>query len=163
MVAFLYRMPNGIRGDISRRQSTTVEPQLLNSALPFANYGMFGKIVSGKFVPLVASDTASVIYGILARPFPMTGSNASDPLGVDVPAVNGVADVVRRGYMTVVNVAGTPALGSQVYVRIANPSGIRVIGAIEAALVSGETVAVTGCTFAGTQDASGNVEIAYNI
>lgn len=144
MVAFLYRMPGGIRGDISRRQSTTVESLLLNPSLPFSVYGVFGKVVSGKFVPLVANDTAASIYGLFARPYPITGANASDPLGTDVPAINGIADVVRRGYMTVVLNAGTAVIDGQVYVRVANPSSGKPIGGIEALSEIAAVGAATG-------------------
>ncbi len=56
---FLYRMPAGIAGAISRPQDLTVEPQLLDSSNLFPAYGLGGKISSGKFVPIAASDTAS--------------------------------------------------------------------------------------------------------
>lgn len=48
---FLYRMPAGISGAISRPQDLTVEPQLLDSSNLFPAYGLGGKISSGKFVP----------------------------------------------------------------------------------------------------------------
>lgn len=67
---FLYRMPAGIAGAISRPQDLTVEPQLLDSSNLFPAYGLGGKISSGKFVPIAASDTASVLVGIYVRPYP---------------------------------------------------------------------------------------------
>ncbi len=51
---FLYRMPAGISGAISRPQDLTVEPQLLDSSNLFPAYGLGGKISSGKFVPIAA-------------------------------------------------------------------------------------------------------------
>ncbi|MBR7560107.1 hypothetical protein KC218_26515, partial [Mycobacterium tuberculosis] len=82
----------------------------------FTGYGLFGKIVSGKFVPVGAGDTASSAYGLLVRPYPTTGGAASDPLGTATPPLGGIGDVMRRGYMTVKSNAGNPALNSQVYV-----------------------------------------------
>ncbi|HBV9275753.1 TPA: hypothetical protein NPM31_005337, partial [Klebsiella pneumoniae] len=67
---FLYRMPAGISGAISRPQDLTVEPQLLDSSNLFPAYGLGGKISSGKFVPIAASDEASVLVGIYVRPYP---------------------------------------------------------------------------------------------
>jgi hypothetical protein len=52
---FLYRMPAGIAGAISRPQDLTVEPQLLDSTNLFPAYGLGGKISSGKFVPIEAA------------------------------------------------------------------------------------------------------------
>ncbi|WP_354676761.1 structural cement protein Gp24 [Cupriavidus plantarum] len=161
--AILYRMASGIPGDISRRSASTVEAVPLNSATPFAGYGLFGKIVSGKFVPVGAGDTASAVYGLLVRPYPTTGGAASDPLGTSTPQVGGIGDVMRRGYMTVKNNAGNPALNSQVYVRVAAAAAGKPIGGIEAAADSTNTIAITGAIFAGPADANGNVEIEYNI
>lgn len=163
MTAFLYRMPSGIPGDISRPSQSTVEPGLFNSASAFSAYGLFGKIVSGRFVPVGAGDAATAVYGILARPFPVTGGAASDPIGTSTPPTSGACDIMRRGYMTVKNNAGTPALGSQVYVRVANAAAGKPIGGIEAAADSTNTIAINGATFMNAGDAAGNVEIAFNI
>lgn len=161
MTSFLYRMPSGIPGDISRRENMTIESVPLDSTKPFSAYGLPGKIVSGKFVPLEAGDTAAVVYGFLVRPYPT--NSAQEPLGTATPPASGIANVLRRGYMTVLNQAGTPALASQVYSRVATPSGSKTIGDVEAASDTTNTIAITGCTFMNAADASGNVEIAYNI
>jgi hypothetical protein len=159
--AILFRMPSGIPGDISRQSQATVEPGVLNSASPFPGYGLFGKVSSGKFVPVGAGDTAAVVYGLLVRPYPTVSSQ--DPLGTSTPPTTGMADILRRGYMTVKNNAGTPALGSQVYVRVATAGAGKPIGGIEAAADSTNTIAITGATFMNAGDANGNVEIAFNI
>jgi hypothetical protein len=106
--AILFRMPSGIPGDISRQSQATVEPGVLNSASAFPGYGLFGKVSSGKFVPVGAGDTAAVVYGLLVRPYPTVSSQ--DPLGTSTPPTTGMADILRRGYMTVKNNAGTPAV-----------------------------------------------------
>ena len=163
MTAFLYRMPYGIPGDLTRAAQATVEAQVLNSSLPFAGYGLFGKIASGKFVPVTTGDAASAVYGLLVRPYPTQGVNASDALGVSVPKTSGVCDVMRRGYANVKVNAGTAALGGTVYIRVAAAAAGKPIGGIEAAADGGNTIAVTGCVFMGDADASGNVEIGYKI
>ncbi len=43
MTAYLYRMPVGIAGAISRPQDLTVEPVVLKSDNAFAAYGLAGK------------------------------------------------------------------------------------------------------------------------
>ncbi len=164
MVSFLYRMPNGIPGDVTRASQSTIEPQLKNSALPFTRYGVPGKIASGKFVPIAGGEAGTAVYGFLVRPFPTQGANASDPLGASVPPADNLAgDVLRRGYMTVKLNAGVAALGGAVFVRVADGTTNQPIGGIEAAADAGDCVAIPGCTFMAAADASGNVEIAFNI
>lgn len=163
MVAFLTRMPFGIAGDVTRQSQSKIEAGVLNAALPFPGYGLFGKNVAGKFVPIAAADVADSVYGILVRPFPTQGANASDPLGASVPKASGVADVLRSGYINVKNNAGVPALGGAVYIRVANGTVNQPIGGIEAAADGADTILVAGATFMSGQDASGNCEIAYNI
>ncbi|WP_079218923.1 structural cement protein Gp24 [Herbaspirillum robiniae] len=163
MTAYLYRMPSGIPGDVSRPSQSTIEPGVFNSAAAFAGYGLFGKIVSGKFVPIGASDVAAAVYGLLVRPYPTTGGAGNDPVGTSTPPTSGMADIMRRGYMTVKNNAGTPVKGGQVYVRVAAAAAGKPIGGIEAAADSTNTIAITGATFMDAGDAAGNVEIAFNI
>ena len=163
MVAFLTRMPYGIPGDVTRQSQAKIEAQVFNASLPFAGYGLVGKIASGKFVPFAGAETDADDYGILVRPYPITGTNASDPLGTSVPPTSGLADVLRSGYINVKNNAGTPAVGGAVYVRVAAAAAGKPIGGFEAVADSTNTIVLTGATFAGAADANGNVEIAYNI
>lgn len=163
MVAFLKRMPQGIPGDITRQSQSTIEPGVLNSALPFTRFGIPGKVVSGKFVPLAGAEVAGDIYGLLVRPYPITGNSGSDPLGTATPPIRGACDVLRRGYISVKNNAGVPALNGVVYVRIADGTVNQPIGGIEAAADGVETIILTGARFMSAADADGNVEIAYNI
>lgn len=163
MVSFLTRMPQGIPGDVTRQSQAVIEAQAYNASLPFNRYGIPGKIASNKFIPLVGAEVAADIYGILVRPYPITGVNASDPIGTSVPPVGGVADILRSGYINVKNNAGTPALNGIVYVRIADGTVNQPIGGIEAAADGAETIILTGAKFTGAADANGNVEIAYNI
>lgn len=163
MTAFLYRMPSGIPGDVTRQSQATIEPQVLNSSLPFPGYGLPGKISSGAFVPIAGGDAATAVYGFLVRPFPTQGVNASDPLGTGVPATSGVANIMKRGYMNVKVNAGTASLNSAVYIRVAAPAGAKVIGGIEAVADSTNTIQVANAYFTGAADASGNAEIAFNL
>ncbi len=163
MVAYVTRMPQGVPGDISRQSLASVETQIKNPSLTFPSYGVPGKIVSGKFVPVATASDGGLVYGFLVRPFPTQGANATDPLGTGVPATTGAADVMRRGYMTVKNNAGTPALDGQVYVRVANAVTGQPIGGIEAAADGGNCEAVPDAKFMSAADAAGNVEISYKM
>ena len=163
MTAFLFRMPYGIPGDVTRQSISTIETQVFDPAKAFPGYGLPGKIVSGKFVHVESGDAATVVYGFLVRPFPTQGANPSDPLGTSVPKTSGPADVLRRGYLNVKVNAGTADLNGAVYVRVANAAAGKPIGGIEAAADGGNCVAIAGAIFMSAADASGNVEIAYNI
>lgn len=163
MTAITYRMPSGIPGAVTRESVATIETQVLDSANAFGGYGLFGKMSGGKFIPVGSGDAASAVYGMLVRPFPTQGANASDPLGTAVPKTTGAADVLRRGYIAVKCNYGTPAAGGQVYVRVGSAATGKPIGGIEASADGSNTIAVAGCTFTGAADASGNVEIGYNI
>ena len=163
MTSYLFRMPSGIPGAVSREENKTIEPVPFDSTTPFAGYGLFGKIVSGKLQPIGAGDAATAVYCLLVRPYPTQGANASDPLGTSVPPTSGIANALRRGYMTVKLNAGTAAFTGAVYVRVANAAAGKPIGGIEAAADSTNTILITGAIFMSAADASGNVEISYNI
>lgn len=160
--AIVYRMPFGVPGDLSRLAGqATVESQVFG-VTAFTAYGVPVKISSGTVIPAVGS--ADAIYGFLVRPFPITGANASDPLGTAVPPTTGIANVLRRGYMAVYVQLGaaTCAFGSAVYFRTAAASGGQPLGGVEGA-TSGNNTAITGATFMGPADANGFAEIALNI
>lgn len=163
--AILYRMAQGIPGAVSRESVATIEAQPLAVGTPFYSYGIFGKWSGGAFVPLTAVGDAANVYGLLVRPYPITGLNASDPLGTSVPPTTGVANIMRRGYMTVQvpTGGGTPAPGGLVYFRYASPASPLLVGDIEAAAVGSVTAVVPGAFFMSAADANGNVEIGFNI
>lgn len=153
MAAYTTRMPAGIPGALTRAEGqATIEPGIFNSAAPVTAYGVPVKLVNGKVQPLAAA--ADAVYGILVRPFPITGANANDPLGVAVPPTSGVCDVLRRGYIAVKNTAGVPAKGAQVYIDATT-------FAITATAAS--NTALAGAKFTGAADSAGNVEIEFNI
>jgi len=164
MTADLYRMPVGIAGAISRPQDLTTEPVILNAANTFSFYGLAGKdSADGKFIPLVASDPATVITGLYVRPYPTTST--PDLVRQVGNTSNFSGDVMKRGYMTV-NIGSTAVnltKGAPVYVRNANPTAASPLGAILGAAITDETLVLPNATFTGAGDATGNAEIAYNI
>lgn len=159
--AFLYRMPSGIPGDVSRKSQSTIESHPVGAQ--FAAFGLFGKIdgASGKFVPLVAADTAAVIYGLFVRAYPT--QSALNELGKATPLPNGIQDVLRRGYMTVKCNAGNAKKAGTVYVRINAGTEAKPIGGIEAAADGDNSIALPSAFFMHDADAQGNVEISFNI
>ncbi|HKS34799.1 MAG TPA: hypothetical protein VJS14_13830 [Enterobacteriaceae bacterium] len=160
---FLYRMPAGIAGAISRPQDLTVEPQTLDSAKAFAAYGLAGKFSAGKFVPIEAADTAAVVVGIYIRPYPT--ASQPDKVRQIGSGFNFAGDCMRRGYVTV-NIgadASAVTLGGAVYMRVAIPTPSSPLGAFLAAADGENTAQLTNAYFNGPGDASGNIELAFNI
>ncbi|WP_249205087.1 hypothetical protein [Achromobacter sp. Marseille-Q0513] len=159
MVAYLYRMPSGIPGDVSRKENSVVEAQILNASLPFSAYGLVGKMAAGKFVPFAGGEAATDAYGVLVRPFPT--NSGTDGLGTATPPTSGPGDVLRRGYITVkLNGGATVAAGGPVYVRVAAAASGKPLGGFEGAADSTNTVAINAI-FLSAADADGNVEISF--
>ena len=164
MVAFVFRMPSGIPGALSRPSSAlVVEPNIVSSTATPAAFGVpvVVEATTGKMRGIAAGDVAASVYGLLIRAFPSSSSTTA--LGPAAPATTGTVDVLRLGYMTVKVTNGTPTKGSAVYTRTilngAIPAG--VIGDIEAIADGVNTFAVPNAFFTGGMDANGNSEIAY--
>lgn len=155
MGAYLDRMPAGIPGEVSRKAGATLEPGVVGNT--FISYGAPVKIVSGKFAPLAAGDSAADVYGFLARPFTTTRKNDD---GLDGAASGTQRDVLRRGYMTVKLAQGDSVMNGIVQVRVQAEAG-KAVGDLEAATGSG--LVPVPATFMGEKDGQGNVEIACNI
>lgn len=167
MSVITYRMPFGVQGDISRPAVATVESQALG-ATAFAQYGIAAKVSANKVIPV--ANTGDVVYGFLVRSFPITGANASDPLGTSVPPTTGIASIMRRGYIVVSAQLGgaSCALGSGVFIRYQNPSGSQIVGGVEGATTGNtyqlNTLAVGGVAFfTGPVDGNNLAEIGFNI
>jgi hypothetical protein len=171
-VAITYRMPYGFAGDVTRPGApSSIEPQAYG-ATAFAGYGLPLKLSGNTVIPIAAQN--DVVYGFLVRPFPITGANASDPLGTSVPPTTGVANILRRGYMAVkVQLGGaTAALGGALFLRYQNPVGTtQIVGGVEGA-TSGNNYQLTSTyvvggaaapTFMGVVDTNNVAEIGFNI
>jgi len=148
MTAYLYRMPAGIAGAVSRINDSKIKQEVFTGN-PAASYGLPVAIqTDGTVAPAGASDT---VYGFLVRPYP------SQPTAVDsdgtVISANKLVDIMVSGYMTVsiptADVA-TATKGTAV-----KNSGTGVGAA------SGTAIPL--CFFEGSADASGNVEIRFNV
>lgn len=158
MAAYLYRMPSGIPGDVSRKSHSTIESHHMQT--PVTAFGLFVKMdTSGNLAALVSADTAASVYGLLVRSYPTT--SATNELGAAAP-VKGINDVMVRGYMTVKCNAGTAKKGGVVHVRVGAATTAKPLGGIEAVADGANTIAVNA-RFMHEADAQGNVEIAYNI
>lgn len=155
--------PFSYAGAITRPNHSTVEPVVMDAANPFSGDGLPGKKVNGKFVPLVAGDTAAVLYGIRVRSFPLTSdTNLANQLSA---ASNHTGDALVRGYIGVKVNAGTVVDNGPVYIRVGAGTTAQPIGGFEAAAdaTASNTVLVTNAHFLGTTDANGIAELAFNI
>lgn len=167
MTAYLYRMPVGIAGAISRPQDLTVEPVILKSANAFAAYGLAGKYdADGFFVPLANGDTADKVKGIYVRPYPTTSQpDMVRQVGTDK---NFSGDAMKRGYMTV-NLgssvdASTIKKGDPVCVVVSLDDTINVpLGGFMSTAVADKNVVLPNAEFTGAGDAEGNAEISWKI
>jgi hypothetical protein len=115
----------------------------------------------GRVRMLAIGDLAANVYGLLVRPYPTASSQ--DPLGVSTPPVEGAADVLRFGYMTVLLSGSTASVkGAPVYIWSVAPTGTHILGGFEATNPTTNGFVVPGAVFMGPADASGNTEISVN-
>lgn len=181
MVAYTFRMPAGVPGEVTRLQTygVTIEPNQVNAsaaatgaalATPTWTYGAVVVVDANGVRPVVAGDTADSIptMGILVRPFPgpdtrVAFPTGTVPLGAGTPPTSGVVDVLRRGYVNV-KIGGSTAAakGGGAFLYYGNSTGAHVQGLTEAA-GGGNLVALTQSWFQGPADASGNTELAWNL
>jgi hypothetical protein len=161
--AFLYRMPAGIPGNVTRIETATIEPQQLDPTNYPTSYGVPVAIDATTKLTrkIMAGDAAAAIYGLYPRPYPTSASQ--DGLGTSTPPTNGNCGVLKRGYMSVKLNVGTATKGGIVYVRVAANGGNTIIGGIEATSDSTNTIAMPVAYFMGPADANGNTEVAFNI
>lgn len=155
--AFLYRMPSGIAGDVSRKSHSTIEAHILKGKL--GAFGIFCKMTEKGLVPLEAADDQ--VYGLIVRSYPT--QSAVNGMGAAVPQENIMQDVLVRGYMTVKCSVGTAKKAGKVYVRVDSGTELKPVGGIEAVADGANTIELKNAVFMHEADAQGNVEISYNI
>ncbi|WP_144156548.1 hypothetical protein [Paraburkholderia sp. BCC1885] len=171
-ISFGYRMGAGFPGDVNRTHPVNIEPCLVDPSAPPTLYGQAVVIdaTSQGVRPLVAGDSSlTAIYGITVRPFPIQGQSSTNygasNIGAATPPTSQPMDVVRSGYIMSTLSGSTAAVkGGTVYVWVAASSGSHIQGNFEAAATGGSTIALDAKTsFNGPADASGVVEVAFNI
>jgi hypothetical protein len=171
MVAFAYRMPVAVApGEVNRAHPATIEPVSVDQALPPTAYGQAVMIdsTSQGARPVQAGDsTATDVYGFTVRPYPFqtpaAGAYGAQPLGAAAAQTIQAMDVLRAGYI-IVPVNGAPRKGGAVFVWVAASAAPHVQGGCEAAATAGSTIQLpVKSTFNGVPDATGLVEIAYNV
>lgn len=168
-VAITYRMIAGFPGDVNRTHPAGIEPCLIDVNSPPTLYGaaVVCDATTNGVRPVTTGDTAA--YGVTVRPFPLQASAGSSygavGIGAATPPTSGVIDILRSGYiMATLNGTVPSTKGGTVYVRVASASAGKPIGGFEAAADGGNTITLPAqTTFNGPADATGNVEIAFNV
>ncbi len=135
MVAFQFRMGAGIPGGVARIESANIVPENILSTNPPTRYGdpVAYDPTTGYIRPIIAGDTAASVIGFLVRPFPTQSADPAwpnDPLSNSgtpaIPPTNGIADVLKAGYINVaVAGAALATKGSPVYVRVGGATRAR--------------------------------------
>jgi hypothetical protein len=157
-------MPIGVPGDLSRQQAI-VESYQNFVTTPVLFYGLPVKMSASpdSVTGIVAADTSAVVLGFAVRKFyGYTRAAGSESFGSGAPP-DGPIDIMKEGYMVVRNNFGTPVKEGAVHVRIAVPSGQRVIGGIEAVADGANTFVLAGANFTGGADSEGNAEIRFRV
>lgn len=175
--AFTFRMGAGFAGEVNRTHPVSIEPCLIDPANPPLFYGeaVMADVTAtnGVRAPVAGDSAAAGVFGVTVRPFPLQPGAASNfgavALGAaQAPPVSGVIDILKSGYI-VVSLSGAtqPVKGSPVFVWVAASGGGHTQGGFEAAATGGSTIALdasgTRFYFNGAPDASGLVEIAFNL
>ena len=163
--AYLERMPLGFAGAVTRPRDLTIEPEALDHTNLFSTYGLPGKYVNDKFVPLVDGDTIDKVKGIFVRPFPITSAVDLAYLGV---TANQIGDNLKRGYICVKATTGsapTARKGDPVYVRVTGGKATSPVGSflLTADATADNTPQLPNAEVMGPGEADGRIEIAFNI
>lgn len=156
MVSYLYNVPAGVIGDVSRPDLVEIEPIALGTPTPTA-FGTAIKIVSGKAAKFEAADLGTVVYGLLIREVPAINGSSAEGFADSVPLAGQLAGVMVEGYAVVACAQGTPARGGQVYIRKTADTG-KLVGDFETTADSGACEAIPGWVWAseGKDTANGN-------
>jgi hypothetical protein len=164
-MAFLYGMPAGVAGSISRPLDSETESILLGATPPSA-YGTVLVMESGntgKYVAITGSNTAADIKGFLVRSVPSISGAINNTFNSNTPNPTYAQSRLTRGYIKVACTQGTPVNGGVVYVRIVAAAG-KNIGDIEATADDTNNIAIPGAEWAANgKDANNVAEVRYTI
>lgn len=149
--------PHGFAGSYAYQPDMIVKtrPAGGSANIPFGTPLKYEAGTNGNVVAMGAGDAGSAFVGFAGREIKSSLNYLDQSTGAYAP--DEAAPVFMRGAINVKVQRGTPALGGAVYVRVtANESyPSAVVGGIEAAADSTNTVQLPGCQFEGPADANG--------
>lgn len=147
--SILTRMPAGFVGDVTRKNYSILEPNILGAD---CFIGGPVKLSGGKIVPVASGDPASAVYGFLVRPYPTQGGISGLTAAGAVPAGT-LVDIMRSGYMAVLLALGTAAKGGIVHMRVTAATG-KAVGDLE---VTADPATLSIAGVAGTNTGNGTI------
>ena len=143
-------MSRGFAGMLTRGFfDNTTEVKANDGTTPVQAFGIPVKWNSTKTGVTQVTAAADAVIGFAVRSY---GQAIPDAEGGSYQEQN-LVTVLKRGYIAVAGVEGTITAGAQVY--------LTATGGLSA--TADKNTALAGAVFAGTKDADGLVEIAYNI
>lgn len=151
-------MPHGMAGNYSRQPDMIVNTFPTGGVTNIA-FGAPLKLSSGAVVAMGAGDTAAAFIGIAGREFKSALDYLNQGQGSYAPGEP--CAVFQRGAINAKCQKGTPAYGTSVYLRVtANASyPTALVGGLEAAADSTNTVELKGCKWMGPADSNGIAEL----
>lgn len=172
--AFQFRMGAGFAGDVNRTHPASIEPVMNDATNPvlLAGLACLPNAAGNGVRSIAAGDTTMTSpYGVTVRSFPFQQVAASNygsaAFGSAALAGGTIQDVLRSGYIMVQLPAGAAAVGkgAPVFVWCAASAGAHTQSGFEVAATGGSTAAldVNRFSFNGAADASGIVELSFNI
>jgi hypothetical protein len=164
-MAFLYGMPAGVAGSVSRPLDSQTESILLGATPPTA-YGSVLVMESGstgKYVAIVGTNVAADIKGFLVRSVPSISGGIDNTFAANTINTTYLQSRLTRGYLKVACTQGTPVKGGLAYVRIVVGSG-KAIGDIEAVADGANSLVIPGAEWAlNGKDGNNIAELRYTI
>lgn len=151
-------MPHGFAGSYGRQPDMIVNTFPAGGAVNIP-FGTPLKLSSGKVVAMGAGDTQADFIGIAGREFKSALEYLNQSQGAYAPGEP--VSVFQRGSINAICQKGTPAYGTSVYLRITANSSYptAVVGGLEAAADSTNTVELKGCKWMGPADSNGVAEL----
>jgi len=148
-----------LAGEISRIvEGMFIEPfrnSESSAAIPFGY--VIAKDATAPGAGKLPAASTNVIFGVCVREIRQGGITGA----ADVEAGK-MGSLMRKGYITMKCVNGTPTVGGNVFFRYAlgeTGSATRAIGTIETAAITNEVIQLNGATFESLIDGDGLVDV----
>ena len=150
-------MPHGFAGSYARQPDMIVNTRPAGAEIPFGAALKYGE--NGAVAPMGAGSAGADFIGVAAREIKSALNYLDQNTGSY--ARNEAVSVFQRGAVNVLCQRGKPKLGGAVYIRVAESASYpgAAVGGFEAEADASNTVALTGCQWAGEADANGVAEL----
>lgn len=176
--AFTYRAGAGSPGEVNRTHPVSINAYMPDATHPNDLFGQPAIIDATSHRPRKygtgeANTTGASPWGVSVRPFPFqqpTAATAGAPatFNTGTPPSNQPIDLCRSGYILVQLGNGSitgAVLGGPVFIWCATSAGNDVLGSFTTTTTAGSVAALDTNRFYyhGVQDASGIVEVSFNV